>query len=163
VEHPARLGEAAALHHLLHHGHTQALAAVLGKHVDVRQVGMHGAVGDCATESHLAAVVEQADHPKRRREQQLHRLARPAQRPVGMVGQVVVDGIHIHPFAIVVELVAGLDLASHTGQASNHQGDGGSELGRRWLQRESAMQTERRGGSGPSTNRASGLGVATSG
>jgi hypothetical protein len=77
------------------------------------QVRVDGAVGDGPAVADQGAVVIQAEHAVGVAHQQRHRLEGPAQRPVGLLGQEPVHGGHVDAVAVVVELIAGQDLASH--------------------------------------------------
>src|SRR5205085_11479226 len=81
VEDPAHAGEVAVLDHLAHEVLPQAAAAVLGQHVDVREVSDRDAVRGRATEADLPVAVVEPDDASRDVDQMLLCLARAADRP----------------------------------------------------------------------------------
>jgi hypothetical protein len=86
---------------------------VLLEHVDIGQIGVDGTVGNGPAVADQGAVVIQAEHAVGVAHQQRHRVEGPAQRPVRLLREEPVHRGHVDALAVVVKLVAGLDLASH--------------------------------------------------
>ena len=85
----------------------EPLPARLLEHEDVGEIRDRVPVRDDAREADLAAVGRvEPDHPRRRRDQLVHHLARTAGSPVGLTAQIAVHGGAIDPRRIVVELEA---------------------------------------------------------
>src|SRR5262245_31639345 len=106
VEDPAPLRVRAVVDHLAEELHAEAAATVLREHVDVAQIRDRRAVADGPGEADLAGAVVEPDDPRRLTHEALLLLPGPPGRPVGVVADEVVDGVHVDPVAVVVDLEA---------------------------------------------------------
>ena len=114
VQHPAVRGERAFLDAEPDELDSEALAAMVGQDVDVREVGQPriGHV-DRAGETHLRAVEVDTDDPVRALDQAAHRLPRATGRPVRLLGDEAVHLVEVDPGRVVVELVAAGENLPH--------------------------------------------------
>ena len=84
----------------------QAAAAVLLEHVDVREIGLHMAVGERPREADLIALVVEADDASGVLDQVVLNVARAPLRPVRLLAQVAMNRLAVDARRVVVELVA---------------------------------------------------------
>ena len=79
---------------------------MFGHDVTVGEIGDPVAVGDGAAEPDKVLSVVDPNDTLRLFDESLDFVVRPAERPMGVVGQEVVDGSNIDPTRIVIEFVA---------------------------------------------------------
>ncbi len=101
------------LDHLAHERLAEAAAAVVGEHVDVREVRDREAVGDGAAEADLALAVVEADDACCLVDQPILRLPGAPGRPVALLAEEAVHLGAVDPRCVVVELEPVAELAPH--------------------------------------------------
>src|SRR5256885_673493 len=95
VQHPTQLGVRAVVDGLANELDAETAASILLEHVNVCEVHERDAVGEGAREADLPVAVVEADHALRLPNEPLDDLARPSFRPVGLVREVIVNGVHV--------------------------------------------------------------------
>jgi hypothetical protein len=106
AERPAEPGLGAVVDRLADQLDAEAAPPHFFEDVDVGEVGEYFVVGDHAGEADLSPFPVEPHHPGRLAHEALDHLPRTSLRPVGLVGEVVVDGVDVDPRTVVVELEA---------------------------------------------------------